>query len=79
MTGPEMIAILRHSHPHIPVRFVTGFAGDVEDAAMFAGYEVLRKPYTISTLSTAITNAIGHGQAAPASESHHGQTAAATS
>ncbi|MBK5263655.1 MAG: response regulator, partial [Alphaproteobacteria bacterium] len=69
MTGPEMIAMLRHSHPGIPVLFVTGFAGDVEDAAMFAGCEVLRKPYTISTLSAAITHAIVNGQAAPLSGS----------
>src|SRR3546814_14800809 len=47
MTGPEMAAMLRHSHPDIPVLFVTGFAGDIDDAAMFAGCEVLRKPYTM--------------------------------
>src|SRR3546814_5471614 len=58
MTGPEMAAMLRHSHPDIPVLFVTGFAGDIDDAAMFAGCEVLRKPYTMSALSAAIDHAL---------------------
>src|SRR3546814_6979098 len=62
MTGPEMAAMLRHSHPDIPVLFVTGFAGDIDDAAMFAGCEVLRKPYTMSALSAAIDHALARSE-----------------
>src|SRR3546814_12919017 len=54
MTGPEMAAMLRHSHPDIPVLFVTGFDGDIDDAAMFAGCAVLRKPSTMTAFSAAI-------------------------
>src|SRR3546814_14465102 len=53
-----MAAMLRHSHPDIPVLFVTGFAGDIDDAAMFAGCAVSRKPYTMSALSAAIDHAL---------------------
>lgn len=60
MTGPEMVAALRQSHPAIPVLFVTGFAGDVEDVA-FAGCAVLRKPYTIAALTAAIGQALSGG------------------
>src|SRR3546814_19215144 len=57
-TGPEMAAMLRHSHPDIPFLCVTGFAGDIDDAAKFAGCEVLRKHYTMSALSAALDHAL---------------------
>jgi signal transduction histidine kinase len=77
MTGPEMVAQLRPSHPSIPVLFVSGFAGDVEDAAMFDGCELLRKPYTIAALSGAIAKALGASGSGVSARPHE-TTAAAT-
>jgi signal transduction histidine kinase len=54
MTGPELVATLQAEHPNLPVLFVTGFAGDIEDSA-FGGHRVLRKPFTIATLSEEIS------------------------
>lgn len=76
MTGPEMAVHLHQSHPSLPILFVSGFAGDVDDAAMFAGCELLRKPYTMSALSTAIAKALSRDEI---SESPRETTAAATS
>lgn len=69
MTGPEMITALPDQFRNIPVLFVTGFAGDVAEAEMFEGHQVLRKPYTLAALSTAIGVAL--------SEQPRSQTAAA--
>ncbi|HKR17575.1 MAG TPA: ATP-binding protein [Rhizorhapis sp.] len=76
MTGPEMVAHLRKSHPSIPVLFVSGFAGDIDNAAMFEGCELLRKPYTIAALSAAIGKALSARQV---NEQLRETTAAATS
>ncbi len=58
-TGPEMIAALDPRHAHIPVLFVTGYAGeDAGDAGdAFGGRHVLRKPYTLARLESAIAAA----------------------
>jgi signal transduction histidine kinase/CheY-like chemotaxis protein len=69
MTGPEMIRTLPAAHAHVPVLFVTGYAGDIAESADFGGHEVLRKPYTLTGLSHALSNAL--------SGSHHPGTAAA--
>jgi signal transduction histidine kinase/CheY-like chemotaxis protein len=65
-TGPEMIARLRPLHPNLAVLFVTGYAGDIADAAIFGGHAVLRKPFTISGLERAIAEAL-HNQHPPES------------
>ncbi|HEX7875808.1 MAG TPA: ATP-binding protein [Sphingobium sp.] len=69
MTGPEMIRTLPAAYSHVPVLFVTGYAGDVAESADFAGHEVLRKPYTLVSLSHALSTALNG--------SHHPGTAAA--
>ncbi|MET0249720.1 MAG: ATP-binding protein [Sphingobium sp.] len=69
MTGPEMVAALPAIYAHIPILYVTGYAGEIEDAATFGGHEVLRKPYTLMALGTAISVAL--------SGSNHSSTAAA--
>ena len=69
MTGPEMIRTLPPAYAHLPVLFVTGYAGDIAESADFAGHEVLRKPYTLLGLSHALSNALNG--------SHHPGTAAA--
>jgi len=58
MTGPELIRSLPGTYTHLPVLFVTGYAGDTAESADFAGYEVLRKPYTLAALSVALSNAL---------------------
>ena len=54
VTGPELVAAIHMLHPDMPVLFVTGFAGDIDDPQAFGGHEVLRKPFTISSLGAAI-------------------------
>ena len=58
MTGPEMIQKLPPAWRPLPVLFVTGYAGDVVDSAQFGGHTVLRKPYTLLGLSTALSTAL---------------------
>ncbi|WP_313801680.1 ATP-binding protein [Sphingobium sp.] len=69
MTGPEMIRTLPAAYAHVPVLFVTGYAGDIAESADFAGHQVLRKPYTLMGLSHALSDAL--------SGSRHPGTAAA--
>lgn len=57
MTGPEMIAALPDEFKSIPVMFVTGYAGDVQDSRMFEGHFLLRKPYTLAALEKTIAQA----------------------
>jgi CheY-like chemotaxis protein len=57
MTGPEMVSRLPAVYRHIPVLFVTGFAGETTGAD-FGGHGVLRKPYTIGGLSAALSAAL---------------------
>ncbi|MFO1260800.1 MAG: ATP-binding protein [Sphingomonadaceae bacterium] len=57
MTGPEMIAALPDEFKSIPVMFVTGYAGDVQDSRMFEGHFLLRKPYTLAALEKMIAQA----------------------
>ena len=69
MTGPEMVRALPAAYRHLPVLFVTGYAGDASDQADFGGHPVLRKPYTLAALAQAL--------GATLSGSHHPATAAA--
>lgn len=58
LTGPEMIRALPQQYRHLPVLFVTGYAGDATASADFAGHEVLRKPYTLMSLANALSVAL---------------------
>jgi signal transduction histidine kinase/ActR/RegA family two-component response regulator len=58
MTGPEMIVDMAARRPDIAALFVTGFAGDASEMAAFGDYPVLRKPYTLAALETAISEAV---------------------
>jgi signal transduction histidine kinase/CheY-like chemotaxis protein len=60
-TGPELAADLRRFRPDLKVVFVTGFTGDIASAEAFGQDRVLRKPFTIGTLGTAIDAALGDG------------------
>jgi signal transduction histidine kinase/CheY-like chemotaxis protein len=57
-TGPEMIAALDARHASTAVMFVTGFAGETNDASLFNGHHVLRKPFTLAGLELAIVEAM---------------------
>ncbi|MCI4590035.1 ATP-binding protein [Sphingobium sp. BYY-5] len=69
MTGPEMINSLPPRFHHLPVLFVTGYAGDSGTRADFKGHVVLRKPYTLAALGQTLAQALNG--------SHHPGTAAA--
>ena len=53
-TGPELAAELRKIQPDLKVIFVTGYTGDIASAEAFGDDTVLRKPFTIGALGTAI-------------------------
>ena len=58
MTGPELVRILADRHSDLGVLFVTGFVGEAGEAEELSGYELLRKPFTVSALSEAIETAL---------------------
>ena len=64
-TGPELIAALQPHHPGLGVLFVTGYAGEIDEAAAFGGYGVLRKPFTIGALSGAVQTALARTSGPP--------------
>ncbi|HWU93941.1 MAG TPA: ATP-binding protein, partial [Sphingomicrobium sp.] len=58
MTGPELIRFLKSSRPRsFAVLFVTGYVGEGESDDL-RGYELLRKPFTVSALATAVSQAL---------------------
>jgi len=57
MTGPEMIREMKSRRVDIAVLFVTGYVGEGEGEDL-VGYDLLRKPFTVSTLSTAVATAL---------------------
>ena len=58
ISGPALVARLRSIRPDLPALFVTGFAGDIDSAAEFAGAGVLRKPFTLRALDRAVRGAV---------------------
>ena len=58
MTGPELIRELKSRRHEIAVLFVTGYVGEGEGEDL-VGYDLLRKPFTVSTLSSAVAAALG--------------------
>ena len=72
MTGPELIRILKARKPEIAVLFVTGYVGEGESEDLI-GYELLRKPFTVGALASAVAAAL----ARPLSESRQSGGAAA--
>lgn len=58
MTGPELIKHLKSSEEHpFAVLFVTGYVGDGESDEL-RGYELLRKPFTVGALASAVASAL---------------------
>ena len=64
MTGPELIRNIRARRPDIAVLFVTGYVGDGETDDL-AGYELLRKPFTVAALASAVAGALSRGASEP--------------
>jgi DNA-binding NtrC family response regulator len=54
MTGPELVREMAVHYPHVSVLLVTGYVGDAGDTEDLAGYEMLRKPFTLTGLSSAV-------------------------
>ena len=61
MTGPELVRIVTQLYPHIAILFVTGFVGEAGEAGELTGYDLLRKPFTVSALAEAAAKALVHG------------------
>ena len=59
MTGPELIRIIKARRPEIAVLFVTGYVGEGESEDLI-GYELLRKPFTVGALASAVASALSH-------------------
>ena len=72
MTGPELVRILKARRDDIAILFVTGYVGEGESDDL-AGYELLRKPFTVSALASAVASALTRSL----SESHPSGGAAA--
>ena len=60
MTGPELVRLVGERYPHIAILFVTGFVGEAGEAEGMTGYDLLRKPFTVSALSVAVAKALAH-------------------
>ena len=75
MTGPELARRVRALYPALPILFVTGYVGEAGEAGDLAGYEILRKPFTIAALERAVGAALS--PAAPISPPRHATDAAA--
>jgi signal transduction histidine kinase len=60
MTGPELVRELRARRPDIAILFVTGFVGENESDDL-VGHELLRKPFTVAALASAVAVALARG------------------
>jgi signal transduction histidine kinase/ActR/RegA family two-component response regulator len=58
MTGPELIREASRLYPWMGVLFVTGYVGEAGDAEGLAGYDILRKPFTVAALADAVATAL---------------------
>ena len=64
MTGPELVRILKARKPGIAVLFVTGYVGEGESEDLI-GYELLRKPFTVGALASAVAAALSRPVSEP--------------
>ena len=60
MSGPELIRHLKTTSPRdFAVLFVTGYVGEGESDDL-RGYELLRKPFTVGALASAVGRSVAH-------------------
>ena len=65
MTGPELIRHLKKTSTHdFAVLFVTGYVGEGESDDL-RGYELLRKPFTVGALASAVAAALARASEPP--------------
>ena len=64
MTGPELIRTLKGQRDDFAVLFVTGYVGEGETDDL-VGYELLRKPFTVSALASAVASALSRRPSEP--------------
>jgi signal transduction histidine kinase/ActR/RegA family two-component response regulator len=65
MTGPELIRYLKLNSPRdFAVLFVTGYVGEGETEEL-RGHELLRKPFTVGALATAVSAALARTASEP--------------
>lgn len=59
MSGPELVKHLRHSHPRMKSLFMSGYTGElIAEHDLAAGGRLLEKPFTRSSLLTAVDAAL---------------------
>jgi CheY-like chemotaxis protein len=66
MSGPELIRHLKTSSHEFAVLFVTGYVGEGETDDL-RGYELLRKPFTVGALASAVAAALARTSEPPRS------------
>jgi CheY-like chemotaxis protein len=67
MSGPELIRHLKQTSTHdFAVLFVTGYVGEGESDDL-RGYELLRKPFTVGALASAVAAALARTSEPPRS------------
>ena len=59
MTGPELVRQITIDRPDLAILFVTGFVGETGEIEALEGYDMLRKPFTVAGLATAVATALG--------------------
>src|SRR3954451_2130639 len=65
MSGPELIRYLKSTSAHdFAVLFVTGYVGEGETDDL-RGYELLRKPFTVGALASAVAAALARNSEPP--------------
>jgi CheY-like chemotaxis protein len=64
MTGPELVRILKQRRSDFAVLFVTGYVGEGETDDL-VGYELLRKPFTVGALASAVSAALSRDPSEP--------------
>ena len=65
MTGPELIRYLKLNSPRdFAVLFVTGYVGEYETDDL-RGHELLRKPFTVGALASAVSAALVRASSVP--------------
>jgi signal transduction histidine kinase/ActR/RegA family two-component response regulator len=65
MSGPELIRFLKETSPRdFAVLFVTGYVGEGESDDL-RGYELLRKPFTVGALASAVAAALARSNEPP--------------
>jgi signal transduction histidine kinase/ActR/RegA family two-component response regulator len=74
MTGTELAAEVTRLYPDIGLLFVTGYVGEAGDAGDLAGRALLRKPFTVNALASAVAAALAGTHSRPLSGSRRAET-----